>query len=256
MPEKPNVLIIYPDQMRYDCMGCTGNQVVKTPGFDRLFSESVSFNNAYTSFPLCCPFRASLFTGKYSTSHGMMANHYPVRLNQKFLPQIMSDNGYETFWVGKWHLNGGKKYDHVPKEYRLGFNHFVGFSRGHEYLTPVYYRDDDPTPYKSDMFEPDMQTGHLLELIDDSLKSGKPFFGAVGYGLPHESVDLAPDYYKRLYKPEEITPSPTVVSGQEERIKKFTAKYYGLVANVDYQVQRILNFWNRAALWTTPRSFL
>ncbi|MEG0942570.1 MAG: sulfatase [Angelakisella sp.] len=239
--KKPNILVIYPDQMRYDALGCNGNTVVKTPGLDRLSTEGVSFSNAYTSFPLCCPFRASLMTGKYATAHGMMANHYPISLNHEFLPSIMRDNGYRTGWVGKWHLNGGRKHDYVPQEYRLGFEHFVGFSRGHEYLNPIYYRDDDTTPYKSDMFEPDIQTCHLLEFIDDSLTDQVPFFAAIGYGVPHPSVDLSPDYYKYLYDPNEISESTLVSPNDSEAAKEFMAKYYGLVTCVDYQVQQIMN---------------
>ncbi|MDE2830140.1 MAG: sulfatase-like hydrolase/transferase, partial [Gemmatimonadota bacterium] len=56
---KPNVLILYPDQMRFDAMGCSGNPLVKTPHIDRLASQGVRFDHAYASFPLCCPFRAS-----------------------------------------------------------------------------------------------------------------------------------------------------------------------------------------------------
>ena len=65
MTDKPNILIIYPDQMRSDAMGCAGNKVVKTPNIDRLAQEGMHFTEAYTSYPVCCPFRASVLTGKY-----------------------------------------------------------------------------------------------------------------------------------------------------------------------------------------------
>lgn len=239
---KPNVLILYPDQMRYDCMGHSGNPVIKTPGLNRLAENGAFFRRAYTSFPLCCPFRASLLTGKYATSHGMLANHYPIPLNQRFLPQIMRENGYATAWIGKWHLNGGRKHDFVPKEYRLGFEHFIGFSRGHAYLNPIYYRDDDTTPYTSDMYEPDLQTCHLLEFIGESLREGRPFFAGVSYGPPHVSVDLAPDSVKYLYRPEEVPVGPTVPEQEQQRAREFIAKYYGMVHNIDNQIQRIVNF--------------
>ncbi len=130
-PSRPNILIIYPDQMRADAMGCTGNAVIKTPNFDRLALQGVRFDSAYCAFPLCCPWRASLLTGKYPHSHGLVANHYPVPLDQVFLPQILRDSGYRTGYIGKWHLNGGLKHDPVPPgRERLGFEHFIGFSRG------------------------------------------------------------------------------------------------------------------------------
>jgi arylsulfatase A-like enzyme len=64
MAEKPNILIIYPDQMRYDAMGCAGNSVIKTPNIDRLAAEGVQFTEAYTSYRIWCPFGASVQTGK------------------------------------------------------------------------------------------------------------------------------------------------------------------------------------------------
>ena len=239
---KPNVLIIYPDQMRYDCTGFSGNPVIKTPTINQLAADGVFFRNAYTSFPLCCPFRASLLTGKYATSHGMLANHYPIPLNQQFLPQIMRDHGYATAWIGKWHLNGGKKHDYVPEEYRLGFEHFIGFSRGHAYLNPIYYRDNDPTPYTSDMYEPDLQTGHLLEFIEQSLTEERPFFAGISYGPPHVSVDLAPESVKHLYRPDEVPMGQTVPPAEEQEAREFIAKYYGMVQNIDSQVHRIVSF--------------
>lgn len=238
---QPNVLILYPDQMRADCMSAAGHPLLKTPGLDRLAREGVRFTQAYTSYPLCCPFRASLLTGKYATSHGMVANHYPIDLAQTFLPQLMRDSGYATCWVGKWHLNGGRKHDFVPKEYRLGFEHFVGFSRGHAYLSPIYYRDDDTTPYRSDMFEPEMQTGQLCDFIDDALGQGRPFFAGIGYGPPHVPVDQAPEAYRALFSPDEVPLSDLVPPEKAEEARRFIAMYWGMVAAVDHQVQRILN---------------
>jgi len=235
--DKPNVILIYTDQMRYDC---TTTQALKLPGFKRLEKEGVNFTQAFVSNPLCCPFRASLFTGKFSTSHGMMANHYPIDLNQTFLPQVMTDNGYDTAWIGKWHLNGGKKYGPVPKEYHLGFEHFVGFTRGHQYLTPVYYKGDDETPYKSDMFEPDMQTHQLFDFIRENKAKDKPFFAGICYGPPHPKVELAPDYYQNLFDPEEINLPDTVPEYHREAALDFMTKYYSLVLSVDFQVQRVM----------------
>ena len=61
--QRPNVLILYPDQMRFDVLGCAGHPQVKTPNMDRLASEGIRFDHAYPSYPLCCPFRASIMTG-------------------------------------------------------------------------------------------------------------------------------------------------------------------------------------------------
>ena len=111
MSKQPNIIIIYPDQMRADAMGCSGNKVVKTPNIDRLAQEGVQFTEAYTSYPVCCPFRASVLTGKYAQGHGMVQNHFPLRGDQTFLAEMLGDAGYQTGYIGKWHLEAGQSRD-------------------------------------------------------------------------------------------------------------------------------------------------
>jgi arylsulfatase A-like enzyme len=244
---KPNVVFIYPDQMRYDAMGNSGNQVVKTPTFDRLANEGASFSSAYTSFPLCCPFRASFVTGKYAHNHGLYANHYPIPLDQEFLPEIMNRNGYRTGWIGKWHLNGGRKHDYVPEEYRCGYQHFVGFSRGHAYDKSIFYRDNDQTPRKSTRYESEYQTDHLIDFMDESLGEGKPFFASICYGPPHFPL-VAPDHYLNMYNPEQIELTERVPEEDAPAAREFLAKYYGLITMVDYQVSRVLNWLDKSGI--------
>lgn len=245
--QRPNVLFIYPDQLRYDCMGHNGNSVIKTPGFDRMASEGVAFTNAYTSFPLCCPFRASVLTGKYAHANGMYANHYPIPLEQEFLPQLLKDSGYDTAWIGKWHLSGGDKAEYVEDDYRLGFDSFVGFTRGHQYIRSVFYRENDRTSRRSSQYEPDYQTGHLLEFLDRNAETDKPFFAGICYGLPHPPLQ-APDWFLNLYKPEDIQLNDTVDPEEAEKAREFMAKYYGLVSCVDTQISRVLNELDRRGL--------
>lgn len=236
---RPNVLLVYPDQLRYDCLSFTGNPTVRTPAIDALAAGGVSFSAAYCSFPLCCPFRASLMTGLYAHEHGMATNHYPVRLGQTFLPELMGQAGYRTGWFGKWHLNGGDKFDFVPPEYRLGFETFVGYSRGHDYLHGIYYRDDDRQPYKSDTYEPEYQSDHVIEFMADSVAKKQPFMAMICYGLPHSPVESAPDRYKNMYKPSEVTLPDTVPPALVEQEKAYRAMYYGLVTCVDDQIARL-----------------
>ncbi len=244
MAKKPNVVLIYPDQMRYDCTSHTGNPILKTPGFDRLAQGGAHFQDAYTSFPLCCPFRASLMTGVYAHKHRMMTNHFPLDLdtNKVFLPELMKDNGYRTGWFGKWHLNGGNKFDLVPKEYQLGFDEFVGYSRGHNYLKGIFYRGEDPTPRRSRLYEPEFQTNHLIDFMQRSLDDDTPFCGMLCYGLPHTPVQNSPEYYRTLFSPEEITLSENTPPEGREAAAKFLAQYYGMVACVDSQIQRITSW--------------
>ncbi len=238
--KKPNVLFIYADQLRYDALACNGNTVVKTPNIDRLNGESVSFKNAYTSYPLCCPFRGSVLTGKYAHNHGLYVNHYAIPFNQEFLPQIMNEHGYHTGWIGKWHLNGGKKHDFVPKEERAGFTHFNGFTRGHSYEKSIYYCGDDKTPRRSSLYEAVYETFHLMDFVDESVALDKPFLGCISYGLPHPPFS-APDKYLTMYSPEEVPIRENVPKDGEEKAREFTAKYLGLVTMLDEEIGKVLD---------------
>ena len=279
MSDKPNILIIYPDQMRADAMGCAGNKVVKTPNIDRLANEGTHFTEAYTSYPICCPFRASVVTGKYAQGHGMIQNHFPLRGDQTMLPQMMKDNGYQTGYIGKWHLEGGPKPGFVPKDRRFGFDHFIGFNRGHEYQKSIYF-DDVGTPHFSRRYEPDYQTDQLIDFIDQAAKdpSDKPFFGYVSYGPPHFPNNM-PDHWRSMYDPADMDlragvpdmelqrrvqdrrtnqfcggqqkaaqhshaaydTKPAGEPETEAEIRQFQAEYYGMISNIDWNVGRVLN---------------
>ncbi|MFC1718138.1 sulfatase [Candidatus Poribacteria bacterium] len=249
--QRPNILIIYPDQMRADAMSCAGNPRIKTPNLDRLAFEGVHFTHAYTSFPLCCPFRASFMTGKYAHSTGMYANHYPIPLGQDFLAEIFRDAGYQTGYVGKWHLDGGIKHGFIPPgERRLGFDYFVGYNRGHEYTNSIYYYDTDQ-PYRSRRYEPDYQTDHMIQFMEQSINDDpeRPFLGMICYGLPHPPLN-APRHYLDLYSPDEVPISDNVPKDEEpqRRAREFLAKYYGLVACVDHNVGCLLDWLDRNSL--------
>ncbi|MFC1735560.1 sulfatase [Candidatus Hydrogenedentota bacterium] len=249
--KRPNILILYSDQLRADALSCAGNPCIKTPNIDRLAYEGVRFENAFVSFPLCSPFRASLLTGKYAHSNGQFANHFPVPCDQTFLAEILRDNGYRNGYIGKWHLDGGDKPGFVPPgERRLGFEHFVGFNRGHFYDKSIYYRDTDE-PIHCSRHEPDFQTDHLLQFMGGSLRQtdGRPFFAMICYGPPH-GPQTAPEHYLELYSPDEL-PMRSNVEGDDGTInewREWMARYYGLIANVDYNVGRVLGWLDKAGI--------
>lgn len=221
-------------------MGCSGNPLINTPNIDRLAHEGVRFNHAYTSFPLCCPFRASVMTGKYAHSNGMFANHYPIPLDQTFLAEVFRDNGYRTGYIGKWHLDGGIKHGYIPPERRLGFEYFVGFNRGHQYFNSVFYRNDDPTPRMCKRFEPEFQTEHLIEFLDS--RDDRPFLAMISYGPPHPPLVMT-DHYKNMYNPNDVTIRGN--TPDTEKARNFLGPYYGLTTAIDDEVGRILTYLDK-----------
>lgn len=92
--------------MRNDVFGCRGDEIAKTPNIDRFKAESVDFTNAVAVTPVSAAARASLFTGKYSSSTGMVINELRLNPNQRAMGHVFTENGYNTSYIGKWHLYG------------------------------------------------------------------------------------------------------------------------------------------------------
>ena len=245
---RPNVILIYPDQYRYDCMSMLGHPTVKTPNLDTLAGESAVFSTAYTSFPLCCPFRGSLMTGLYAHKNGMWCNHMPIPLNQDFVADLARKDGYHTGWIGKWHLNGGPKFVQVPEKYHLGFEEFTGYSRGHHYTKSLFYKKGDPTPRTSPRYEPEFQTDQMIDFVDRASSSGEPFMGMMCYGLPHPPVNEIPDEYV-VYKPEDIVIPDTVPEWERDKVRKFCSKYYSMIHVVDRETGKLIDHLKAKGLW-------
>jgi arylsulfatase A-like enzyme len=110
IPEKPerkrlNVLCFVLDQLRYDCLGCYGDGVVKTPNIDRLARAGVVFDRAYVANPLCMPARATFFTGLAPRHHGVRSNGIPLQAEVPTMTEALRQAGYHTHSVGKLHLS-------------------------------------------------------------------------------------------------------------------------------------------------------
>ncbi|NNM31355.1 MAG: sulfatase [Akkermansiaceae bacterium] len=118
--ERPNILLILTDDHRWDALGCKGHPYLKTPHLDRLAAEGVDFENAFVTTSLCSPSRASIITGLYAHNHGVVDNYHAVRDDLVFFPELLQKAGYDTAFVGKWHMGD-------TDEKQRGFEHWVSF---------------------------------------------------------------------------------------------------------------------------------
>ncbi|HYW95272.1 MAG TPA: sulfatase-like hydrolase/transferase [Bacteroidales bacterium] len=103
----PNIIYVMTDQQAFDAMSCAGNELVNTPALDKLAASGLRFENAYCAFSLCVPSRAAMFTGKMPHESGIFVNTKPVkdeRLPFTILGRLLKDAGYQTHYIGKWHL--------------------------------------------------------------------------------------------------------------------------------------------------------
>jgi arylsulfatase A-like enzyme len=106
MSTQPNILYIFTDQQSAGAMSCAGNPEVRTPAMDRLAESGVRFTQAYCTYPLCTPSRASMFAGRMPHELGILGNNQPIgeRYRQEELGHLLSAAGYECVYGGKWHV--------------------------------------------------------------------------------------------------------------------------------------------------------
>ncbi|MFW5788143.1 MAG: sulfatase-like hydrolase/transferase, partial [Halanaerobiales bacterium] len=148
--EKPNIIYIFADQLRYQSCGYAGDEKAYTPNIDSLAEEGMDLYNAISGHPVCSAYRASLFTGKYTTSTGMVINEIRMNPNQRCLAHVLSDNGYRTDYIGKWHLYANELGNHYdprnsfvpPGKHRFGFDdYWAAYNFHHEYYNGYYHKD-------------------------------------------------------------------------------------------------------------------
>lgn len=116
-----NIVLILTDDHRWDAMGFAGHPFVETPHMDALARGGAHMRNAFVTTSLCSPSRASILTGLYAHRHRVVDNNNPVPTSLTFFPQYLQQAGYETGFVGKWHMGSDSD---APQR---GFNHWVSF---------------------------------------------------------------------------------------------------------------------------------
>jgi arylsulfatase A-like enzyme len=231
--KRPSILILMPDQLRADSMGCAGHPQIKTPNMDLLASEGVRFSSAFTVCPICMPARASFINGLYPHNHGMWTNVGQMPAKDETFFHHLQDSGYYIAHVGKSHY-----YMHSGQHMRdcEDYMHARGIDYVHEttgpwatvttdsYMTDHWrekgllqaFRDDYlkrrqhghrsvwPSPLPVDEFLDSYVGRKAVEFID-SYNEDKPFCLFVGFGGPHEPWD-APGEYATMYDPDDTPP--------------------------------------------------
>ncbi len=263
--KKPNLVYVFADQLRYSSVGFNGDEKAQTPYIDELSKESECMDKAFSGHPVCAPYRASLFTGKYTTSTGMVINEIRINPNHKCFAHVLNENGYETSYIGKWHMYAAKLGDHFNPENsyipegpdRLGFNgYFAAYNFHHKYYSPdAYYHLNSPEKVYYEKYEPDEQTDMAIERIKAHKSSGKPFALFLSIGTPHDpwTKDNVPlEYYKKFenvsfpktpnykkFNDPHADPWARFLPGKRKMLEENMRVYYSMVANLDMNVGKL-----------------
>ena len=184
--ERPNVLVIITDDQRWDCMSCAGHPHLKTPNIDRLAREGVHFKNAFCTTSLCSPSRASILSGLYAHSHKVFNNFTEYPNDLPSLPRQLQKTGYETAYIGKWHM--GEDND----DKRPGFDYWVSHKGQGKYYDTEFNVDGSREVRKG------YYTHVVTDLALDWLKRPrtKPFLLMLGHKAPHSFYIPEPKYAK------------------------------------------------------------
>ena len=185
--EKPNVVFILTDDQRADAVGYHPDPLlgIETPHIDRLAAEGARFDNMFVTTSLCSPSRASYLSGTYTHTHGVYDNFtdYPHQL-QSF-PLLLQKAGYETAWVGKWHM--GEEDDTA----RPGFDYWVTHKGQGKYYDTVFNVDGERKTLAG--YYTDRVTDLALDWLAQR-EMGKPFALVLGHKAPHGPFVPEPRY--------------------------------------------------------------
>lgn len=241
-PKKaPNVLLIITDQLRAQALGYSGDSNIKTPNIDRLASISVNFTNAVSGIPVCTPFRGSLLTGQRPITNGMFMNDIQLDTTAVTMGKIYTKAGYNTGYIGKWHMDGNGREKFIPPgNRRQGFQFWMANECSHDYNKSVYYDNSDPTPRVWKGYDTFAQTDAAIDYMNSKKESKNPFILVLSLGTPHDPYGSAPEKYRKMFIPENIKLRPNVPKDMYDEVKKNIVGYYAHVAAIDEMIGKII----------------
>lgn len=277
--QRPNVIVLFDDQLRASACSLYGGRNIDTPNIDRLASQGITFNNATSSCPLCTPFRGMLQTGRYPTHTGVVLNWVEVNPRLRNIAHVFGDAGYHTGFIGKWHLAAGfrkksgyhvrtaeegKKADEASQAYqrenpepeyvppgpaRLGYNHWQAYNF-HSSFNHYYYYEDRPVRQHRPGFETDIEVDQAIDFFKGEKDSKQPFFLMVAPHPPHPPwrPDMCPKGYVDKV-PAELHWRPNVPHNFRYRKDTLPPRcYYAMAKNMDDNLGRLMAFLDSSGL--------
>lgn len=252
---KPNVIVLFPDQLRALSLPLFGEQQINTPNIDRLASEGLVLENAISNCPVCTPARAMLVTGRYPQTTGHLINTTRTRHSEISIADAFAYHGYKTAWVGKWHLHTGlwpaldrmpQHPDWVPEgRDRLGFEYWRAYNQHMVYFDGFVNKDDwNYERWKG------YETDGLLEYGFEFIQSAAdhPFLLFLSPHPPHYTpFGFAPQRYYDVL-PDKIVMPENVPAHQQAAAKDMYRHYLAMILAIDEMLGKLLDYLDRKGL--------
>lgn len=237
---KPNVIVFFTDQQRWDTMGLHGNPLDLTPNLDRYARTNTFVKNSFTCQPVCGPARSCLQTGLYATNTGVWRNSAQIKPGLKTLAGYFKESGYTTGYIGKWHLAAEEP---VRAENRGGYEYWLA-SNVLEMSSDAYDMvvfDNDCKPVKLPGYRVDGQTDAMIRYV--AAHQDEPFFLFSSFIEPHHQNHIddypPPDGYRERYQKNTWVPPDLLALGGTTH--QHLAGYYGMVKRLDEAFGRLLD---------------
>ncbi len=273
MSERPNIVIIMTDQQKASSLPIYGNPACRMPNLDRFSEQAVTFENAFTSCPLCVPARVSLFTGQYPSAHGSLDNSLLMAQGKDHMLKLLKEHGYICGLAGKNHCfqsDDKALFDSIDECGHYGpITDDPSFLKPREHLSAAaelkgcwgYYR----TPFPPKELGTHWTTERAIEFL--SRKHENPFF--LWYSIPDPHIPFqTPEPYASMYTPEDVD-MPEFAEGEmkhkpraqqidssvmcadqvtEDNIRNIRAIYYGMNTYIDDELGRFFSAMDRLRL--------
>lgn len=241
--DKPNLLFVFADQLRASSVGYAGEEPVITPNLDRFAATGTVFTNAVSMLPVCGPYRGSLLTGRTPTSTGLVLNDIALKTTETSIAHCFKAGGYDTAYIGKWHLDGPDRTAAVPPgPRRQGFDYWMAANFEHNY-NRSYFTDNEGRVQIWDGWDAEAQTDHVIQYLRNR-ESDAPFCLFLSWGPPHHPYRLVPQRYLDIYDPDSIPGRPNC----PDVPRRDLWGYYAQTTFLDDQFQRLLDMLDAMGL--------
>lgn len=277
-PKPQNIVFVLVDDLRYDAMGFV-TPGLQTPNIDSLAKNGVYFPNAVVTSALCSPSRATILTGQTARNHGVIDNNNSTETGLTFFPQYLHSAGYQTAFVGKWHMGDATD---VP---RPGFDYWVSFrgqgnyfptddllpeqiAAGKKHMLNVNGKEVEQKGYITDEL-----TDYAMQWLERERDPSKPFFLYLSHKAVHSDAK-PPPRYARQYADLEIKLPASMANTEENNrgkplwvqnqrnswhgvdffyhsnrpLQDYIREYYRTLSPVDDSVGRILEYLRKHKL--------
>lgn len=276
---RPNLVFVFPDELRQQAVGVYGQDPVITPNLDAFAADSLVLTQAVSNYPVCSPYRGMLFTGKYPVSSGVTGNCYSgtiqhgieLKDSERCFSDVLHDAGYHQGYIGKLHL-------HLPKDEEIpytegwrgepgkgtfwdaytppgpgrhGYDFWYSYGCCDRHLTPHYWTGDARVDERIDVEEWSVkhETDVAIEYIRNSggnlRDPGRPFSLVISHNPPHMPFHEVPEEYLRAYagqSPEDLLNRGNVdLSDRDHAAFRSVTQYFAAITGVDEQLGRLLS---------------